>query len=115
MKETHPICPKCYSWKETIKAGFSRGKQRYKCGYCGRHYTTHLGYVSYGNGKHNSDFLIKRMVCEKYTRLKGEGYSLRQLVKEFKSQGYPFNKLTHSTVLYWMKKYEIYKKTGREF
>jgi hypothetical protein len=115
MTEPHPICPKCYSWKETKKAGYSRGKQRYKCGHCGRHYTTHLSYISYGKGKHNPDFQLKQMICKRYARLKEEGYSLRQFVKDIKGEGWPLPNLTHSTVLYWMKKYEIYKKTGKEF
>ena len=31
-------CPKCSS-KEYVKSGFSRRKQRYKCGFCGCHFT----------------------------------------------------------------------------
>ena len=117
MSGSNPMCPKCYSWKETTKAGISRGKQRYKCGNCGTHYTTNNKYVSSGKGKHYDSFHFKVVICHIYERMKLEGKGLRQSVREIKSTYQPYltTNLTHSTILYWMKKYEDYKKTGKEF
>ena len=102
-------CPNCIVSKHSIKAGLSRGKQRYKCKECGIHYTTSDLYTSKGKGKYRYDFLFKKQVCQRYEDMKGKGGSLRSLVKFYNEKYFFEDKLTHSTVLYWMKKYEAYK------
>jgi hypothetical protein len=102
-------CPKCITSKYSIKAGLSRGKQRFKCKECGTHYTTSDRYTSQGKGKHRYDFLFKKLICRKYEEGKDKGVSLRSLVKLYNKKFFFEDRLTHSTVLHWMKKYEAYK------
>jgi transposase-like protein len=106
-------CPKCKSDKAVIKAGLSRGKQRYKCKACDKHFTHFNYYVSSGKGKHNYSFSDKLRVCKHLEENKNKGLSARRLAKLISDTR--SSNLNHTTILFWMKKYEVYKETGEEF
>ena len=109
------VCPMCRMSKHTVKAGHSRGKQRYKCKSCGekdeegkpkgRFFTSSNKDVSIGIEKHKHHPSFKFWVCNQYLQTKRKGGSLRKLVKEINEQKYS-KPITHSTVLFWLKKHD---------
>ena len=82
-----PKCPKCHS-KKIVKAGFFKGKQRYKCNCCKKTFNIFTGTIlSYSHYKEKWDDFIQTMEDKK---------SLRKAAIKLK--------VDNSTLFYWRHK-----------
>lgn len=115
-------CPICGDSKHTVKAGLSRGKQRYKCKTCGevdengnakgRFFTSSNKYISEGFGKRKRDRDFKQWVYGYYQYAKSKRMSLRELAEKINKEKLS-RPVTPSTILYLVKRYNRLNEEGR--